>query len=334
MPGAHAQLHARARLQLLPSLLLLRFIKKPLPAFMCGTCTEDCESWWQVTCEQSMNTAICYSLSLVNQLDKFCCQRWRLVPFCFESAVLIFSSARVQKQSRPKSRRRRVWKPLVRASGTGMERNLFMGLWKTVHFCFGQCLYATAWSMPLRFCCRVIASSACVSAERRLARPQCPHASWHPRLLITAPLSRNSDYHWATWMLIHFSPWVPCSWMAEKITLSGVGNWHQQPACLLAYTHSILAGGLEHVLFVHILGISSSQLTFTCFRGLKPPTRYMYVYYFQQDQVLTLGKLTGWALNVQLICFDELGDNQCAINWSVGKYYPNQPMFIEHHTCA
>jgi len=35
-----------------------------------------------------------------------------------------------------------------------------------------------------------------------------------------------------------------------------------------------LVGGLEHFLFVHILGMSSSQLTFIFFRGVgQPPTR-------------------------------------------------------------
>ena len=32
---------------------------------------------------------------------------------------------------------------------------------------------------------------------------------------------------------------------------------------------SLLVGGLEHVLFFHILGISSSQLTFIFFRGIE-----------------------------------------------------------------
>ena len=36
----------------------------------------------------------------------------------------------------------------------------------------------------------------------------------------------------------------------------------------------ILVGGLEHVLFFHIFGVSSSQLTFIFFRGMaQPPTR-------------------------------------------------------------
>ena len=36
----------------------------------------------------------------------------------------------------------------------------------------------------------------------------------------------------------------------------------------------VLVGGLEHVLFSHILGVSSSQLTFIFFRGVGiPPTR-------------------------------------------------------------
>ena len=37
-----------------------------------------------------------------------------------------------------------------------------------------------------------------------------------------------------------------------------------------------LVGGLEHFLFFHILGMSSSQLTFIFFRGVaQPPTRYV-----------------------------------------------------------
>ena len=46
----------------------------------------------------------------------------------------------------------------------------------------------------------------------------------------------------------------------------------------------ILVGGLEHFLFFHILGKSSSQLTFILFRGVgQPPTsiyiyKYVYIY--------------------------------------------------------
>ena len=41
------------------------------------------------------------------------------------------------------------------------------------------------------------------------------------------------------------------------------------------YYHVYLVGGLEHFLCSHILGISSSQLTFIFFRGVaQPPTRY------------------------------------------------------------
>ena len=37
--------------------------------------------------------------------------------------------------------------------------------------------------------------------------------------------------------------------------------------------HKNLAGGLEHDLFFHILGISSSQVIFIFFRGVgQPPT--------------------------------------------------------------
>ena len=41
-------------------------------------------------------------------------------------------------------------------------------------------------------------------------------------------------------------------------------------------TDTYLVGGLEHFLFCHILGMSSSQLTFIFFRGVgQPPTRYI-----------------------------------------------------------
>ena len=40
---------------------------------------------------------------------------------------------------------------------------------------------------------------------------------------------------------------------------------------------NFLVGGLEHVFIFHILGISSSQLTFIFFRGVgQPPTSFRY----------------------------------------------------------
>jgi len=44
-------------------------------------------------------------------------------------------------------------------------------------------------------------------------------------------------------------------------------------------TDTYLVGGLEHFLFFHILGMSSSQLTFILFRGVgQPPTRIWPIY--------------------------------------------------------
>ena len=45
---------------------------------------------------------------------------------------------------------------------------------------------------------------------------------------------------------------------------------------------NLLVGGLEHFLFSHILGISSSQLTFIFFRGVKKtPTRFnFWIFHF------------------------------------------------------
>ena len=40
----------------------------------------------------------------------------------------------------------------------------------------------------------------------------------------------------------------------------------------------ILVGGLEHILFFHILGMSSSQLTFIFFRGVGQPPTSIYIY--------------------------------------------------------
>ena len=51
-----------------------------------------------------------------------------------------------------------------------------------------------------------------------------------------------------------FCRWVCCSFFSRKL-------WY------------LLVGALEHLLFFHILGISSSQLTFIFFRGVaQPPT--------------------------------------------------------------
>ena len=48
----------------------------------------------------------------------------------------------------------------------------------------------------------------------------------------------------------------------------------QSPAFFRVNGNELLVGGLEHFLFSHILGISSSQLTFIFFRGVaQPPTR-------------------------------------------------------------
>ena len=44
------------------------------------------------------------------------------------------------------------------------------------------------------------------------------------------------------------------------------------------YIHNILVGGLEHVLFFHMLGISSSQLTLIFFRGVAQPSTSIYIY--------------------------------------------------------
>jgi hypothetical protein len=46
------------------------------------------------------------------------------------------------------------------------------------------------------------------------------------------------------------------------------------PLLILVVVSPTLVGGLEHFLFFHILGISSTQLTFIFFRGVGiPPTR-------------------------------------------------------------
>ena len=53
-------------------------------------------------------------------------------------------------------------------------------------------------------------------------------------------------------------------------------NKNQEQQYQQQYQHTsyhYLVGGLEHVLFFHILGMSSSQLTFICFRGVEPPTQ-------------------------------------------------------------
>jgi len=45
--------------------------------------------------------------------------------------------------------------------------------------------------------------------------------------------------------------------------------------------YMFLIGGLEHFLFSHILGISSSQLTFIFFRGVgQPPTSFDIIFVY------------------------------------------------------
>ena len=81
--------------------------------------------------------------------------------------------------------------------------NLFVGFFHPA-FMFSampQHVYATAWSMPLplHFCCRVVASYACVSAERRLARLQCPQVcdcDFQMQDLCTAKISLEPHAHW------------------------------------------------------------------------------------------------------------------------------------------
>ena len=52
-------------------------------------------------------------------------------------------------------------------------------------------------------------------------------------------------------------------------------GWCSIVSPTLGYFH--LVGGLEHVLFSHILGMSSSQLTFTFFRGVgQPPASHVF----------------------------------------------------------
>ena len=60
-----------------------------------------------------------------------------------------------------------------------------------------------------------------------------------------------------------------------------------------------LVGGLEHFLFSHRLGISSSQLTFIFFRGVaQPPTRICFHPHF--DEFFSLGTVGDFELKAHL----------------------------------
>ena len=72
-----------------------------------------------------------------------------------------------------------------------------------------------------------------------------------------------------------------------NFVIIGQGEWKVKytspPFPLMGvYIYIYLVAGLEHCLFFHILGISSSQLTFIFFRGVaQPPTRqYIYIYMY------------------------------------------------------
>ena len=63
---------------------------------------------------------------------------------------------------------------------------------------------------------------------------------------------------WWSWLSLAVASWLPVTPIAD---ISNISNQHN------------LVGGLEHFLFFHIFGMSSSQLTNSHFSdGLKPPT--------------------------------------------------------------
>ena len=60
----------------------------------------------------------------------------------------------------------------------------------------------------------------------------------------------------------------------QAIHCLGEFSWRVGIMFFFTAVHWSLVGGLEHVLYFHILGMSSSQLTFIFFRGVgQPPTR-------------------------------------------------------------
>ena len=72
-------------------------------------------------------------------------------------------------------------------------------------------------------------------------------------------ISQSLGFSWS-------SPLANCYTTRRNINIFHESRW-------INYIN--LVGGLEHVLFSHILGISSSQLTFIFFRGVaQPPTKY------------------------------------------------------------
>ena len=80
------------------------------------------------------------------------------------------------------------------------------------------------------------------------------------------------------WNHMHMSSLVsPITFIVHYFAVLTWNLLHQCASRLarLIYSHCHLVGGLEHFLFSHILGISSSPLTFIFFRGVaQPPTSH------------------------------------------------------------
>ena len=83
---------------------------------------------------------------------------------------------------------------------------------------------------------------------------------------LTRPLQRRMLHpHWSHGL-------VSSGRNASQEPSFSTRRWH--PNCGSGTIQPKTFGGLEHFLFSHILGISSSQLTFIFFRGVaQPPTR-------------------------------------------------------------
>ena len=83
---------------------------------------------------------------------------------------------------------------------------------------------------------------------------------------------------------------------------------------LVWYNYGILIIGIQtstgwwfgtcYLLFFHILGISSSQVTFIFFRGVETTNQYLYVFYDMLHCMETVFLLLFWTHNFRIIGFD------------------------------
>ena len=96
------------------------------------------------------------------------------------------------------------------------------------------------------------------------------------------------------------------------------GHWYDEVQEFLGefWLIGYLVGGLEHVLFSHILGISSSQLTFIFSRGVaQPPTSY----FFRCNLDVNIDRYL--PITVRFCCEKGPGHLRAAQEWGQEKWH-------------